>query len=135
MSFHEKSLWLTLAGLLGAFGWYFAAVLPAPGADVLPSQVGTLAVAVALLVVAEIAGHIVIAVVDRRTARDERDRLVQLKGMRNGAIVLAAGVFWSLCTAIVTDGNFWFVHVLLAFWVLAQVVEIASQLAMYRLGV
>ena len=31
-------------------------------------------------------------------------------------------------------GNFVFTHVLLGFWVLAQLVEIASQLVLYRRG-
>ena len=134
MSFHEKSLWLTLVALLVAFGWYFVQVLPAPSADLLPSQVGTFILAVALLVVTEVAGHVVIAVVDRRPEGDERDRLIALHGTRNGAYVLAAGVFLSLCTAVLTEGNFAFAHVLLGSWVLAQLVETGSQLALHRSG-
>lgn len=134
MSFQEKSLWLTFGGLLLAFGWYFASVLPSHGDSVLPEQVTTFFVAVAVLVVAQIAGHVVISIVDRRTQSDERDRLIQMKGARNGSYVLATGVFFSLCTAVLIEGNFWFAHVLLGSWVLAQLVEIASQLAMHRRG-
>lgn len=134
MSFQEKSLWLTFTALLVAFGWYFATVLPAQGDRLLPEQVTTFFVAVAVLVVAQIAGHVVIAIADRRTRPDERDRWIQTKGARNGSYVLATGVFFSLCTAVLIEGNFWFAHVLLGSWVLAQLVEIASQLAMHRRG-
>jgi len=49
--------------------------------------------------------------------------------------VLATGVFLALCTALLTNGNFLFMHVLLAFWVLAQLAEIGSRLFLYRRGV
>jgi hypothetical protein len=91
-------------------------------------------VAVVLLVVLQIAGHIVMTIVDRRTETDERDRLIALKGTRNAAYVLATGVFLSLNAAVLTQGNFVFTHVLLASWVLAQLTETGSQLAMYRRG-
>jgi hypothetical protein len=76
----------------------------------------------------------VIAIVDRRSETDERDRLIGLKGARNGSVVLATGVFCSLCLAVLTTGNFVFTHVLLAFWVAAQLVEYGSQLILYRRG-
>jgi hypothetical protein len=60
--------------------------------------------------------------------------LIELYGTRNGAYVLAAGAFFALCTALFTQGNFVFMHVLLGFWVLAQLVEIGSQLLLYRRG-
>lgn len=61
--------------------------------------------------------------------------MIALKGTRNGSFVLATGVFVALCAAVFTNGNFVFTHVLLGFWVLAQLVEIASQLHLYRRGV
>jgi hypothetical protein len=90
--------------------------------------------AVILLVVTQVAGHLVIAILDRRCRTDERDRLIALKGTRNGAFVLATGVFLALCAAVLTKGNFVFTHLLLAFWVLAQLAEIGSQLYLYRKG-
>ena len=90
--------------------------------------------AVALLVAFQVIGHIVIAIADRRTDSDERGRLIELKGTRNAAYVLATGVFFALCAALLTEGNFIFTHVLLGFWVLAQLVEIGSQLVLFRRG-
>lgn len=134
LSFREKSLWLMLISLVGVFGFYFARALPPEAPNVMPEQVAVFALAVVTLVVIQIVGHAAIAVVDRRPDSDERDRLIELKGARNSGFVLATGVFLALCAALVTKGNFVFMHVLLAFWVLAELVQIGSQLAMYRRG-
>jgi hypothetical protein len=133
-SFHEKSLWLMFISLVGCFGFYFVTVLPAKGVDVMPYQMALFVLAVVVLVIMQIVGHIVIAIADRRTETDERDRLIELKGQRNAGYVLATGVFMALCVALLTKGNFAFAHVLLGFWVLAQLVEIGSQLYMLRRG-
>jgi uncharacterized BrkB/YihY/UPF0761 family membrane protein len=134
LSFQEKSLWLMFGSLLAVFTFYFGSVLPSDAVNVLPHQIMTFVLALAVLVVIEVVGHIVIAIVDRRTDTDERDKLIQLKGMRNAGYVLATGVFFSLCAALMSDGNFVFTHVLLGSWVLAQLVEIGSQLVLYRRG-
>ena len=88
LTFQEKSLWLMSISLVVGFGLYFGAV-----------------------VVLQIVGHVVIAVFDRRSETDERGRLIGLKGTRNGAWVLATGVFFALCAALLTPGNFVFTHV------------------------
>ncbi len=61
--------------------------------------------------------------------------LIELKGTRNASYVLATGVFFAICAALFVDGNFVVTHVLLGFWVIAHLVEIASQLVLYRRGV
>lgn len=144
LSFQEKSLWVVLVGLIGAFGFYFTALASAQPAvaeavpdlavDVMPHQVALFVAATVLLVVFQVVGHVAIAIVDRRSETDERDRLIALKGTRNGAYVLATGAFFTLTAAVMTKGNFACAHVLLGFWVLAQLTETASQLVMYRRG-
>lgn len=134
ISFQEKSLWLMFVSLVAAFGFYFSTVFPADTANLQPHQVVLFVVAVVLLVIMQVAGHVVIAIVDRRTETDERDRSIGLKGTRNASYVLATGIFLALCAAVLTDGNFIFSHVLLASWVLAQLVETGSQLFLYRRG-
>lgn len=134
MSFQEKSLWVLFIGLLAAFSFYFSRVLPTDAKDIMPEQVGLFVTALVLLVVTQIAGHILLAVIDHRTETDERDKLIELKGTRNASYVLAVGVFASICIALVVEGNFLLIHVLLGSWVVAQLVEIASQLVLYRRG-
>jgi hypothetical protein len=134
LSFQEKSLWLMFVSLIGVFAFYFATVLPTDAVNVMPHQVVLFTLAVVLLVIVQVAGHVVIALVDRQTKTDERDKLIALKGTRNAAYMLATSVFCALCVALLTPGNFIFVHVLLGGWVLAQLVEIGSQLFLYRRG-
>ena len=133
-SFAEKSLWILFAGVVIAFGWYFNAVFPTDAVNVSPQHVGTFIGAIVVLVGVQIVGHVIAAVADRRTQSDERDRLFQLQAVRTSSYVLAAGVFVSLCAALMTTGNFVFTHVLLASWVLATLVEIGHQLYLYRRG-
>ena len=139
MPFREKSLWIALVGLLAAFGGYFCSaystILPTPAAkNILPFQAVLFIAATVLLIFILIAGHGVVALLDRRTEVDERDRWIELRGARYGSFVLASGVFFALCTALVTDGNAVMAHVLLGSWVVAQGVEIASQIVMHRRG-
>lgn len=135
LSFQEKSLWLMFTGLLVGFGFYFVTVLPTTTVNLMPYHVVFFVLAVVLLVITQVVGHILIAAFDQQTKTDERDRLIELKGTRNGAYVLATGVFFALCVALITEGNFIFMHVLLGFWVLAQLVTIGSQLFWYRRGI
>lgn len=134
LTFKEKSLWLTAATLLIGLGFYFVLALGThrSGINVMPQHVVFFALAVVLLVLTQIIGHVLIALTDRDAATDERDRAIALRATRNGAYVLACGVFFALVTAVVTEGNFLFVHVLLGFWLVAQLAEIGSQLYLYR---
>jgi hypothetical protein len=134
LSFQEKSLWLMFVSLIVAFSFYFATVLPTDAVNVMPHQVVLFTLAIVLLVIVQVAGHVIIAIMDRQTKTDERDKLIALKGTRNAAYTLAVVVFCALCVALLTPGNFIFVHVLLGGWVLAQLVEIGSQLFLYRRG-
>lgn len=142
MSFREKSLWVMVAALTLAAFFYGHAVayvshdqfetVPWQAMRVLPPVVFLFHIAVAVLVLFAIIGHIVIALLDRRTAEDERDRQIALKGAHVGGIVLAVGVFFALWLAVVSTGNFWFTQILLGFWVLAQLTDYTVQLKLHR---
>lgn len=139
LSFREKSLWLLLASLCAVFAVYFASVLPARSPQVAPADIAAFIGTVIVLVAIQVVGHTVLAIASRRelaasVQSDERDELIRLKGARLASYVLAVGVFCSLCLAVLVPGNFVFVHVLLAFWVVAQATEILSQLVLYRRG-
>jgi len=139
MSFQEKSQWVTLVGLLVAFGGYIKSAWqvlldPPVVRDIGPEQAGLFLSATILLVVILVVGHIVIATFDCNDETDERDRQIELKGERWGSFVLASGVFATLCAAVYTEGNAIMAHILLGSWVLAQIVECGSQIIMYRRG-
>jgi hypothetical protein len=139
LSFQEKSLWAVLVSLLIAFGAYFCVVLPASSPNVAPGQIGLFVSLLVFLVVIQITGHTILAIGSRRELakplqRDERDTFIDLKSARIGSYVLAAGVFASLCVALLVPGNFAFIHTLLAGWMAAQAAEIVSQLVFYRRG-
>ena len=134
-SFQEKSLRVTFVTVLVAFALYFGLARPGAATDIQPRQVALFVGAVVLLVVTQVVGQVFVALRDRRPDTDERDRLISLKGTRNGAFVLACGVFSALCAGLVTRGNSVFMHVLLGAWVLAQLVETGTQLWLYRRGV
>lgn len=136
LTYQEKSLWLTLAALLAVHGVYFALALGSgrAGADVSPRELALFVLAVAALVATQIVGHAALALAGTRPEEDERDRLIGLKGTRNGSYVLATAVFTALCVALATDGNFLFTHTLLAGWVLAQAAEYGTRLVLYRAG-
>lgn len=139
LTFREKSLWFLLVSLAAVFSAYFFTALSAPSEQVNASHISTFFGMLLVLVIIQVIGHIVLAVASRRelaasVQSDERDALIRLKSMRLGSYVLAIGIFISLCLAVVVPGNFVFVHVLLAFWVFAQAIEIASQLVLYRRG-
>lgn len=123
-----------LTSLVVAFGTYFATTLPGHGSRVGSDQIIRFATAIGVVIILQIIGHILITIVDRRTELDERDQLIGLKGTRNGNIVLTVGVFLSLATAVLVEGNFAFTHVLLGFWIVSQIVEIVSQLIHYHRG-
>jgi hypothetical protein len=134
MTFQEKSRWLMGGSLVVVFGLYFSWVVPGATRDVGSDQVWLFSAMVGLLVLLQVLGHALIAIHDRRVGSDERDHVIGLIGQRNGGFVLAGGVFLSLSVAVLTTGNFLFTHVLLASWVLAELVSIASSLWMYRRG-
>lgn len=48
--------------------------------------------------------------------------------------MLATGVFFAICAALAVEGNFLVTHLLLGFWVLAHLVELGTELYLYRRG-
>lgn len=144
MSFREKSLWVMLSAMgLAAFFYGHAVAyvnheqfetVPWRAMTVNAPMVVMFHIGVAVLVAFAIVGHLAIVLFDQRTEEDERDRLIALKGARVGGFVLAIGVFFALWLAVISTGNFGFTQLLLAFWVLAQMVDYAVQLWLHRRG-
>jgi len=139
MSFREKSLALQMASLVVVFGSYFAWVWPRRTERLEAIQIAAFVAVLMALVLLQIVGHALLAIASRkelgRTIQtDERDTLIRLRALRISSWILASGVFLSLCIAASTPGNFAFTHILLAFWVIAQIIELLSQWVDYRRG-
>lgn len=139
VSMREKGQWALLLTVAFVYGQYYARVLPGHGPDVAVSDVVLFIGAVVSLVLLQVVGHVLLAIVDRDAARrgverDERDALIDLRASRVGYHVLAVGVVAALSTALAVPGNFAFVHVLFGGWVLSSLAETATRLFFYRRG-
>lgn len=132
MTFREKSAAITVAGLLliyGIYGWRLA-----QGPMPMPQAVALLTGLIALQVVLMITAHGAAALLRRPEKPDERDRLVDLRGLRNGYFVLAAAVVGVMVLALAGASTLTVVNALLAGLVAADVVRYGSQLVYYRTG-
>ena len=92
-SYQEKSALASLVAVLVVFSYYFSAVLELIRSKQLhaASALGLMIGAVIALVVIEIVFQILVAVISRSTATDERDKLISAKSARNSGILLGAG--------------------------------------------
>jgi hypothetical protein len=138
VSFQEKSAVVMTGALAVVYGAYFAIVgrwLTVTPADEIVYQ-PLLIVAVVPLVVLAVVGHVAIALANPKEADayDERDRLITLRAERVGGYVLALGVFGGLVLAMAELPPFFIAHALLLAWVLAELVEGATKIVIYRRG-
>lgn len=103
MPFREKSAWITLATTLIVYGGYFLLIGPrliAPGATV-ADFLGPLCGAILLLIVLHVGLTAIAAVVDLKgaqAARDERERMIELRADRAGFYTLQVGAFFAIVT-------------------------------------
>jgi hypothetical protein len=136
-SFEEKSVWITLAGLVAIFGFYFvtAGRMLSAGVREMPAFIALFAVATALLVILLVAAHIVAAVASRPEGRDERDRLISWRAEHNSSWVLGAGVVLAIFALATPVERVWVAHGLLVALFLSEVLGRVLQLYYYRRGV
>ena len=127
LSFQEKTLWGSLLSLLLVSGWYFPTtwelVQLDPGLPTAPLVFVTV-VAIVLLVVIQIAYHIVLAVMapSRDGPLDERERLISQRAGNISGLVLGAGVF-CVIGHLLTGGSLgWNVGPSLTAWLLMAAV-------------
>jgi hypothetical protein len=138
VSFQEKSAIAMTGALAVVYGAYFAIVarwLTVTPADEIVYQ-PLLIVAIVPLVVLAVVSHVAIALANPKEAgaSDERDRLIALRGERVGGYVLAVGVLGGLVLAIAELAPFYIAHALLLAWVVAELVEGATKIVLYRRG-
>ena len=140
MPFREKSAWISLVCLVATFGVFFFCLfhgLMQPGMEslhyFLMAVMGFVALQVLLHVIA-----ILLAPRDFRTPKDERERLISLKAMRNAYVVLVVGVFFvplSMHTHHqLLNGEFAMPWIALGALFIAELVRTISKIVFFRRG-
>jgi hypothetical protein len=119
LSYQEKSIWGSLIATLIVCGRYFATGYRA-------GPIGT----VTLLVVIQVVAQIAIALAAKPEPKDERDRLIETRGYRNGYLFLVLGTI--VCMNI---GVRLTVGALLTALMSAEIGKSITQLFYYRRGV
>lgn len=135
MSFKEKSAAVTLAVLVFVYGGYFLKMGDWRTLPPVEAMGGALIGQVVMLIVLLIVAHVALAAFDRKAQEDERDRLIELIGDRNGGYALGGGAVTAIFFLLFGAGPSHILHLLLAVLVMSEIVKIATQLYLYRRGV
>lgn len=136
-SFEEKSVWIQLVCAMLGLSAYFviAGRMLASGITALPAYAALFGVAVALMVVLLVAGHVVAAIASRPEGRDERDRLIGWRAESNSGWLLATGVLGAVVGMLLGIENVWTANILLLSLFLSEILGYALRLVYYRRGV
>lgn len=130
MTYREKSAAASIAAIVLVYGFYAIRLLGAPLTPF--PAVAALIGSTILIVVILVPIHVVFALKARPEAVDERDRLVQLRSVRNGHYVLAACAWTVALLALTSPPPVLLAYALVGGFAVAEVVRYASQLVYYR---
>ena len=135
-SFEEKSVWIQLAGIVLGLGAYFvlAGRLLASGVREMPAYAALFMVAVVLMVIFLVVGHVLAAISGRREARDERDRLLTWRSEHNSSWVVATGVLAGVTLMALGVDDVWTANLLLLSLALSEVLGLVLRIVYYRRG-
>ncbi|WP_423603094.1 hypothetical protein [Sphingomonas sp. MS122] len=138
MPFREKISWLSLGGILLAFGPYFAMLLSGtPPWALNPISAAWFIGMVSVLATVMAVGTIGVALTNLREAQrpsDERDRMIARRASSIAYAVLAPALWLALATLFVSSSLSVLVNAVLAAIVVAEVVRCAAEIAGYRRG-
>lgn len=137
MSFREKSAWVTLIAILLVSLLFFT-----HGPRVFAGRVGAwelhlVGICIAAFVLIEVVAHLVLYLRnprDARTPKDEREQLADLKATRLAAYVFVLGSFVAILTSVHAPNAAIVGFVVLAAFVLAEIVNYAARIIYYRRG-
>lgn len=144
MSFREKSAWISLLSIVIPFGFYFAALGQSMHSHAGGSHhggvhlFGVFVACVLLQIAIQVVLHIAATVQapkDARLAKDERERLIELKATRIAFFVLMVGVLLVAASLHVGAGGFLMCNGILLSLVLAETVKYSGQIVYFRRGV
>ena len=142
-SYKEKGLIASLGVTLLIFGWYLYGAFSNLSLNPEPPGFGEIITLIVLIAVLEIIIQGILASKNKSQLEDERDKLIEKISYRYGYWFLSACI-WFLMVQILLDA--WFdhlpvlttsyvmFHLLLLFFVLAEVTNFVVQLYYYRKG-
>ncbi len=135
MSFREKSAWITFLTVLIVFGAYYLSIhmglIPSRGWEHFRVLVGC----IGLVIVLQIALHIVAAVLnpqDARSPKDERERAIQHHAHTYGYYVLTLGVFGLFPIGHMHAGAPYLLHWAFFSVIAATLATALTQIILYR---
>jgi cobalamin synthase len=148
-SFKQKSVTASLVVTVLIFGWYFYHVFSNLTLT-LNEQLNAsdLIMVIILITVLQVIIQSFIAIRNRNEREDERDKLIEIVSRRNGYWTLCIGVWFLLVHLVIEGSGTWFnfyhnliftsptylAHLLLLFFVLAEVISFITQLYYYHKG-
>ncbi|PCK06014.1 MAG: hypothetical protein COA42_17705 [Alteromonadaceae bacterium] len=134
LTFKEKSLFTQLIASSIAFFTYFYTTLPQSSAFNSSALITPLIALVTAIVVINIIGHIIAAMISTPEGEDERDELILLKASKTKATLLSAGIVLSVLFSLKLESEFWTIQILLGVLVSTDIAEKLIQLFHYRKG-
>jgi hypothetical protein len=144
MNFHEKSNMAMLAIMIVVYGIYFGQALLSivsagvPPAEALAATNALMVVTVGAVTVLAIIAHIIIAVLapsEADDARDERDKLMEMRGDQRGGVVMTIFALGALLIAMLDMPAYLIANTVLAGLVASEIVKGVSKMIGYRRGV
>lgn len=131
--------------------WFFSLSIPMifleelAGREALMAFTGLSVVAVIMIVVLQVVGHILIAVISKPDDGDERDRLISMRSDQVGGIVLNIGVistvghilaagFLEQPSVVALASPFGILNMLVASMVVAEICACFTRIWLYRRG-
>ena len=148
-SFKQKSVTASLVVTVLIFGWYFYHVFSNLTLT-LNEQLNAsdLIMVIILITVLQVIIQSFIAIRNKNEREDERDKLIEIVSRRNGYWTLCIGVWFLLIHLVIEGSGTWFnfyhnliftsptylAHLLLLFFVLAEVISFITQLYYYHKG-
>lgn len=138
LSFHEKSIWISLVATLAVFGYYqyqVAVAFFSPNSEI---NLNLLFFgAIILTVIIQVVTQSILAIMNKKDSErglDERDRIIQLKSLQISHYILVFGIWVAgLCLFLEFTAPM-IAHAALFFFILSEITGFTVQLIQYRRG-
>jgi hypothetical protein len=150
-SFQEKRTWISMLATAAVATWFFSQSIPLifleelGGREALRAFTGLSVAAVVMIIVLQVVGHILIAVISKPGDGDERDRLISMRSDQVLGIVLGLGVistvghilaagFFEQPSVLALAAPFGILNMLVASLVIAEICACMTRIWLYRRG-